>query len=102
MDRNVSSLKLGLSSIVTFPARGTWIEIYMIEHNLLLCDDVPCKGNVDRNLYPRGLRNAQRDVPLKGNVDRNCSLSECVVQALLTFPARGTWIEILVEMVHGL
>ena len=35
--------------LVTFPARGTWIEIRPQQGNELLIPDVPRKGNVDRN-----------------------------------------------------
>ena len=79
-------------------------------------DDVPRKGNVDRNaatccpVYPdsktfpaRGTwieisycRHKPRrngDVPRKGNVDRNYDLTAGDMIRQMTFPARGTWIE---------
>ena len=56
---------------VTFPARGTWIEISVMLMNVHGWGDVPRKGNVDRN----------SGVPCKA------------VGASATFPARGTWIE---------
>ena len=58
---------------LTFPARGTWIEITEGRERSYLHLDVPRKGNVDRNCrYSRD----------KCNLNRR------------TFPARGTWIEI--------
>ena len=33
------------------------------------------------------------DVPRKGNVDRNLSSTASATKSFLTFPARGTWIE---------
>ena len=60
------------SMLRTFPARGTWIEIEVVPVIEIIMIDVPRKGNVDRNgLTP----------PVAG-----------WTQA--TFPARGTWIEI--------
>ena len=79
--------------------------------------DVPRKGNVDRNdklvdmgalegtTFPargtwiemeHGPELSQRyvDVPRKGNVDRNYIDTRSTDSGLLTFPARGTWIEI--------
>ena len=41
----------------------------------IVTDDVPRKGNVDRNTYPRDI----------------------VIQTGGTFPARGTWIEIAIS-----
>ena len=35
------------------------------------------------------------DVPRKGNVDRNVEVAGTVVGKHRTFPARGTWIEML-------
>ena len=35
------------------------------------------------------------DVPRKGNVDRNVNVLRAAAEALATFPARGTWIEII-------
>ena len=34
------------------------------------------------------------DVPRKGNVDRNVYIRVEIAHCSLTFPARGTWIEI--------
>ena len=58
--------------LLTFPARGTWIEITVSAPPPLTALDVPRKGNVDRN-NSRSLYNydLQEDVPRKGNVDRN-------------------------------
>ena len=56
---------------MTFPARGTWIEI---------------SYHTDGGL-------ASTDVPRKGNVDRNSAGSERLPHCQSTFPARGTWIE---------
>ena len=79
---------------MTFPARGTWIEIVAKTSWKTIITDVPRKGNVDRNSsgrprerYPavtfpaRGtwieiripldVSTLQNDVPRKGNVDRN-------------------------------
>ena len=58
---------------MTFPARGTWIEI------------ARCVLQITRPL----------DVPRKGNVDRNEQYHHYTHILLVTFPARGTWIEIL-------
>ena len=58
--------------------------------------DVPRKGNVDRNsLTAKISLDRLRDVPRKGNVDRNLAALVGVVGNTATFPARGTWIEIL-------
>ena len=60
--------------------------------------DVPRKGNVDRNpAISSMLALRSMDVPRKGNVDRNCIHSDVCVPFVRTFPARGTWIEILLS-----
>ena len=57
---------------MTFPARGTWIEMPYFDIAATKAVDVPRKGNVDRNT---------------GCVSR-------WTMEVRTFPARGTWIEI--------
>ena len=80
---------------VTFPARGTWIEIQWPPGSGKGRSDVPRKGNVDRNPEYRDVADQQpHDVPRKGNVDRNDTIRGGFAQILSTFPARGTWIEI--------
>ena len=56
---------------MTFPARGTWIEIHWRRADADSKRDVPRKGNVDRNARVRHYPVAAVDVPRKGNVDRN-------------------------------
>ena len=59
---------------LTFPARGTWIEMCLEDELLYLKSvDVPRKGNVDRNMSLQAVRGIINDVPRKGNVDRNTS-----------------------------
>ena len=65
-----------LPALMTFPARGTWIEMLHPDHRV----------------------NAVVDVPRKGNVDRNVMCDKCGRQTSRTFPARGTWIEIYLEL----
>ena len=80
---------------VTFPARGTWIEIQWPPGSGKGRSDVPRKGNVDRNPEYRDVADQQpHDVPRKGNVDRNMRAREGSNPSFRTFPARGTWIEI--------
>ena len=56
--------------------------------------DVPRKGNVDRNmLIATNAPGIIGDVPRKGNVDRNCDHAYNTTFIRMTFPARGTWIE---------
>ncbi len=58
---------------MTFPARGTWIEIIRAWNRRETRLDVPRKGNVDRNMAScAGADGVLVDVPRKGNVDRNC------------------------------
>ena len=56
--------------------------------------DVPRKGNVDRNRPRACSSSASPDVPRKGNVDRNITREGIDLTDSMTFPARGTWIEI--------
>ena len=50
---------------------------------------------MDRNVSCEiSLAASSTDVPRKGNVDRNVSLAGGHPVLGLTFPARGTWIEI--------
>ena len=57
--------------------------------------DVPRKGNVDRNTNTSVQNSAwTTDVPRKGNVDRNKRNADECTRLGMTFPARGTWIEI--------
>ena len=58
------------------------------------CRDVPRKGNVDRNAANAQVQYQAEDVPRKGNVDRNADDNVVKVETDMTFPARGTWIEI--------
>ena len=83
-----------------------------------IIQDVPRKGNVDRNIRPATTRSRKAatfpargtwieisafqvhqvsswDVPRKGNVDRNSPSSSTSWHQPATFPARGTWIEML-------
>ena len=55
----------------SYPARGTWIEIYGHSQQRLPAHVVPRTGYVDRNLGVRGLRLSCRVVPRTGYVDRN-------------------------------
>ena len=72
VDRNVEDGAHGHPERLTFPARGTWIEIYIRPSVLEPHHDVPRKGNVDRNPIMVKLTHWQNgDVPRKGNVDRN-------------------------------
>ena len=57
---------------VSSPARGTWIEMPLVETVVLNCSVVPRKGDVDRN----GSRWLTYHYPFWSS------------------PARGTWIEI--------
>ena len=64
--------------------------------------DVPRKGNVDRNSSPKtNPYSRDPDVPRKGNVDRNAEPAEDAKSGVMTFPARGTWIEIKVKNRKG-
>ena len=57
---------------MTFPARGTWIEMGKPGADIPQTPDVPRKGNVDRNIYGANISPlSSSDVPRKGNVDRN-------------------------------
>ena len=55
--------------------------------------DVPRKGNVDRNCADIDHQVSNLDVPRKGNVDRNINVHLPLKGDNVTFPARGTWIE---------
>ena len=74
VDRNMQVLNCRVPLRLTFPARGTWIEILMSTHAPL----------------------SESDVPRKGNVDRNKEVQQDAQTLLKTFPARGTWIEMLI------
>ena len=80
---------------MTFPARGTWIEIHVSRSIIGLCFDVPRKGNVDRNLaFPGALRRAGKTFPARGTwIEIGSPVGRPWVSRE-TFPARGTWIEI--------
>ena len=49
VDRNVCDSVPSANISVTFPARGTWIEMRRRKPKILAWTDVPRKGNVDRN-----------------------------------------------------
>ena len=77
----------------TFPARGTWIEIFRGDAKYLEHWTFPARGTwieITR-LSMSGKR--REDVPRKGNVDRNITSGETPLVGDTTFPARGTWIE---------
>ena len=72
VDRNVGNGRGYHLRHVTFPARGTWIEITLRARAYYQKPDVPRKGNVDRNNNDdAAIDEAKNDVPRKGNVDRN-------------------------------
>ena len=75
----------------TFPARGTWIEITArIPCLTLQTSDVPRKGNVDRNFRScRAAWPAGADVPRKGNVDRNPKRLVCNQPRVGDVPRKG-------------
>ena len=88
--------------VPTFPARGTWIEIPAITIRRLRRTDVPRKGNVDRNSTADAVSGLYSpDVPRKGNVDRNVRRAGGARLGSLTFPARGTWIEMFTRSAAG-
>ena len=118
MDRNNVTGEAEDAPEPTFPARGTWIEIMMrwiigrvqpdvprkgnVDRNPMRPNlrtyrgkDVPRKGNVDRNIANVNIIPTKSDVPRKGNVDRNVVLTLARGRVVRTFPARGTWIEIV-------
>ena len=65
-------MRSSLSSVRTFPARGTWIEMCTAHRPRGVRGDVPRKGNVDRNRKQiQQITENIKDVPRKGNVDRN-------------------------------
>ena len=94
VDRNAELRQSAAGRSKTFPARGTWIEISVSVSSPGTSIDVPRKGNVDRNPSPRDYKRHRTDVPRKGNVDRNAEPAEDAKSGVMTFPARGTWIEI--------
>ena len=49
MDRNNTDSNIKICHAMTFPARGTWIEIAICARASMSAMDVPRKGNVDRN-----------------------------------------------------
>ena len=49
MDRNFDGVPATAFVALTFPARGTWIEIQALPAKTMTNKDVPRKGNVDRN-----------------------------------------------------
>ena len=71
VDRNNTTPSTITDHVMTFPARGTWIEIQTRRI-----------GETPRT-----------DVPRKGNVDRNKIIDQPQYYYKKTFPARGTWIE---------
>ena len=79
---------------MTFPARGTWIEMPMQSLSGSSMQTFPARGTWIE-IDSRGCRQpCQRDVPRKGNVDRNYLVHAPWSRSTKTFPARGTWIEI--------
>lgn len=81
-------------SLPTFPARGTWIEMFTRSAAGKPEIDVPHKGNVDRNAVFRHEHDGGRaDVPLAGNVDRNMLARCTAASALGRSPLRGMRIE---------
>ena len=94
-------ISIGLSGTIaswSFPLRGTWIEILIF----LSCDNVgsvvPFAGNVDWNRSLSGdlvynpCRSLCGERGLKSYIDMN----DCT--QLKSFPLRGTWIEIQVNV----
>ena len=80
----------------SFPAMGTWIEITSASINGLICSVVPCNGNVDWNILAGKTMGAlKKVVPCNGNVDWNTAIGQKKKGEKLSFPAMGTWIEIL-------
>ncbi len=77
-------------SLPTFPARGTWIEITSTTELALATNDVPRKGNVDRNDDSSiSAKENAADVPRKGNVDRNPLPVRLVQFAEADVPRKG-------------
>ena len=73
----------------TFPARGTWIEIGPYWRRAAEPQDVPRKGNVDRNEQVRDYTLKTKDVPRKGNVDRNVCPERHITTSLGDVPRKG-------------
>ena len=65
----------------------------------IICIDtvvVPCNGNVDWNILAGKTMGAlKKVVPCNGNVDWNTAIGQKKKGEKLSFPAMGTWIEIL-------
>ena len=78
--------------------RNAYFLPHLFEHV-----DVPRKGNVDRNAgFLCEIEPLRQDVPRKGNVDRNILGASLSSVAQKTFPARGTWIEIMAKLLGAL
>ena len=101
----------------SFPAMGTWIEIIPVDCSFCKTQVVPCNGNVDWNMkfsaghwwqtrrslqWERGLKYRLQDTgihllrrSLQWERGLKCK-AEVIVHCLSrSFPAMGTWIEML-------
>ena len=87
-----------LTKSMSFPAMGTWIEIQPSHLALWFFLVVPCNGNVDWNYLERVKSICMSVVPCNGNVDWNVQGISDHRGEILSFPAMGTWIEMLLTM----
>ena len=84
------------NDILSYPARGTWIEILSEHGTHPLKHVVPRTGYVDRNTDSWEIQTRPpRVVPRTGYVDRNTTASSLSPISERSYPARGTWIEML-------
>ena len=75
---------------------GTWIEIQPVLPHLYIKCVVPCNGNVDWNRSSLSSKSYVLPVvPCNGNVDWNIFSRFRPCGGIQSFPAMGTWIEIL-------
>ena len=102
----------------SFPAMGTWIEMNRPKNGLRVQIVVPCNGNVDWNTWIFLVFTGSSVVPCNGNVDWNNPCLQALhhplvvpcngnvdwnntspgaqgIGSAMSFPAMGTWIEIL-------
>ena len=85
--------------VVSFPAMGTWIEILLLNRESWIASVVPCNGNVDWNYFSfyKWLNLLCRSLQWERGL-KFFSLFANMFRTV-SFPAMGTWIEILLRLI---
>ena len=96
VDRNLKTHTELLSTTKSLPARGAWIEIYILHMRIAQHEgSLPARGAwieiMQFLLFPPIVIVAPRE----GSVDRNHKPNAQSVIIGLSLPARGAWIEIV-------